>query len=285
MDREEENENEVSLLDLLQVVAENIKLLILGSLTAGLLALGIGFILPKTYTSQAHLSLGEAGKAVEAVIRSPAVLDVVLKQTPARWGVTDQGREELANRIRFNAGPSSQKPGGAITKLEVDAESPEQAQALANALIDAWLDTTKPKPISKQEAERKLKLSQEALADVSRIIARLSNETTKLVMPNLQYDLVTPMTQLLKMRNDHVNSIAGIELELRGASRDVVASPPTLPTQAAKPKKGLIAVLSTLAAGFALLLWVFLRQAWRNAAQDPQAAPKLARLRAALGLK
>ncbi|MBE0475447.1 hypothetical protein [Rhodoferax sp.] len=31
------------------------------------------------------------------------------------------------------------------------------------------------------------------------------------------------------------------------------------------------------------LLFVFMRQAWRNAAQDPDAAPKIARLRAAFG--
>jgi cytochrome b561 len=35
--------------------------------------------------------------------------------------------------------------------------------------------------------------------------------------------------------------------------------------------------------GFALLLFVFTRQAWRNAAQDPKVAPKLALLHAAFG--
>ena len=63
-------------------------------------------------------------------------------------------------------------------------------------------------------------------------------------------------------------------------SRDIVTQPPT---EHVSPKKGLFATLSALAAGFALLLWVFMRQAWRNTVLDPQAAPKLARLRAALG--
>jgi len=53
------------------------------------------------------------------------------------------------------------------------------------------------------------------------------------------------------------------------------------PERKTKPKKASIAVLATLAAGFALLLFVFVRQALRNAAQDAEAATKLQQLRAA----
>jgi uncharacterized protein involved in exopolysaccharide biosynthesis len=50
------------------------------------------------------------------------------------------------------------------------------------------------------------------------------------------------------------------------------------PEKKSKPKKALIAIIATLASGFALLLFVFIRQALRNAGQDPEAASKLARL-------
>ncbi len=81
----------------------------------------------------------------------------------------------------------------------------------------------------------------------------------------------------------YLNDVLSISRSLNGLSRDIVTQPPTLPTEHVSPKKGLFATLSALAVGFALLLWVFMRQAWRNAVLDPQAAPKLARLRAALG--
>ena len=55
------------------------------------------------------------------------------------------------------------------------------------------------------------------------------------------------------------------------------------PERKSKPKKALIAVLATLGSGFALLLFVFVRQALRNAAQDDQSAAKLQQLRAAWG--
>jgi uncharacterized protein involved in exopolysaccharide biosynthesis len=50
------------------------------------------------------------------------------------------------------------------------------------------------------------------------------------------------------------------------------------PERKSKPKKALVALLSTLATGFALLLFVFVRQALRGAAQTPESAEKLTRL-------
>lgn len=50
-------EKEVSLLDLLVVVAENLKLLIFGPVVVGLLALAIGYALPQSFTSQAILAM------------------------------------------------------------------------------------------------------------------------------------------------------------------------------------------------------------------------------------
>jgi uncharacterized protein involved in exopolysaccharide biosynthesis len=58
-----------------------------------------------------------------------------------------------------------------------------------------------------------------------------------------------------------------------------VAKPPE---RKSKPKKALITVVATLAAGFLLLLWVFVRRMLRNAQQDAQSAQKMSLLGAAL---
>ncbi len=52
------------------------------------------------------------------------------------------------------------------------------------------------------------------------------------------------------------------------------------PERKSKPKKALIAIIATLATGFALLLFVFVRQALRNAGGDQETAGKLAQLNA-----
>jgi len=56
-----------------------------------------------------------------------------------------------------------------------------------------------------------------------------------------------------------------------------VATPPELKS---KPKKALIAVLATLATGFALLMFVFVRQSVRAAGQNAESAAKLDALKA-----
>jgi hypothetical protein len=68
------------LFDLLLVVAENLKLLILGPLVVGLLALGIGYALPQSFTSQAILALPTPTPTqAAAMLVSPLVLDPVIE--------------------------------------------------------------------------------------------------------------------------------------------------------------------------------------------------------------
>ena len=47
------DDDEISLLDLLQTVAENLRLLILGPLLVGLTALGVSFLVTPTFTAKA----------------------------------------------------------------------------------------------------------------------------------------------------------------------------------------------------------------------------------------
>jgi tyrosine-protein kinase Etk/Wzc len=51
------------------------------------------------------------------------------------------------------------------------------------------------------------------------------------------------------------------------------------PERKAKPKKAMIAIIATLASGFALLLFVFVRQALYNAGHDSESAKKMAKLK------
>ena len=45
-------DEEISLIDLLQVVVDNLRLLVLGPLGVGLLALGVAFSVPPTFTAK-----------------------------------------------------------------------------------------------------------------------------------------------------------------------------------------------------------------------------------------
>ena len=73
--------------------------------------------------------------------------------------------------------------------------------------------------------------------------------------------------------------LAKIDESREGAIIQVVdAAEP--PERKSKPKKAQIAILATLASGFVLLLFVFVRRALKNAGRDPESAAKLAAVRA-----
>lgn len=61
-----------------------------------------------------------------------------------------------------------------------------------------------------------------------------------------------------------------------------VAQPPE---QRSSPRRAIMAVVAALATGFALLLFVLVRQALRSAARTPESAAKLAAIRRSLGLR
>ena len=270
-----EEENEISLLDLLVVVAENLKLLILGSFAAGLLSLGISFTLPQSYVSQAILTLPTPTQTA-AMMVSPIVLDRAvesLKLQPIQ--VT---RKTLANEIKATVG----KDG--LLYLNVSAPSAIQAQAIANAVIDSWLISTVPSEDDRAELEKRLSYVKLAFDSTARFVEHFTPKgSASLNNPLLLDQGAFAIVATRELQARYLSEILSIPRSLKGLSRNVVTQQPTLPTEHVPSKTGLFATLSALAAGFALLLWVFMRQAWRNAVLDPQVAPKLARLRAALG--
>jgi uncharacterized protein involved in exopolysaccharide biosynthesis len=73
--------------------------------------------------------------------------------------------------------------------------------------------------------------------------------------------------------------IAKVDESREGAVIQVLDSAQP-PEGKSKPKKTLIAIIATLAAGFALLLFVFIRQALNNADKDIETANKLNQLKA-----
>ncbi len=281
-----EDADEVSLLDLLLVVADNLKLLILGPLLIGLLALGGAYLLPQKYISQAILALPTATatqtqtpQQAAAMLASPLVLDPVIESLQLAQGDSMQvARVRVADQIKATVGKDS------LLRLEVTASAPAQAQALANAVIDTWLKSTVPGEKNRADLEKRLSYARNSLAAVTRLITGLdAGGGAYLNQPQTRGEAGTTLVALGELQARYLGEVLSIPRELEGLSRDVVKQPPTLPTEPASNKKALIAIGAALAGGFVLLLWAFMRNAWRNAAHDPALAEKQSRLAAAFG--
>jgi uncharacterized protein involved in exopolysaccharide biosynthesis len=158
----EPEDDEISLLDLLQTIVDNLRLLILGPLVIGLAALGITFAIPPTFTAKTQFlppqqqqssasallqSLGAMGGLASAAgaIKNPADQYIgFLKSTSIQNSLVDRfklqdrydqkykqdARKELQDNTKIAAG----KDG--IISLEVDDKDPQFAAEVANAYVE-----------------------------------------------------------------------------------------------------------------------------------------------------
>ena len=98
-------------------------------------------------------------------------------------------------------------------------------------------------------------------------------------------ELARGYAELLNATGAAQSQISSLETQLEGLSEAQLVQSPTLPQKASQPKKGLIAIGATLATGLALLLFIFMRQAFRNTPANETSAAKLMRIDKALGLR
>ncbi len=377
-------EDEISLLDLLQVVVDNLRLLLLGPLTVGLLALGVSFVVTPTFTAKTQFlppqqqqsaaasmlaSLGSLGGLAGAAagiknpsdqylafMKSVSVQDALIErfQLVERYKakLKEDARKELTARARIASG----KDG--LISVEVDDKDPQFAADMANAHVEELhklvarlavteaqqrrvffekqLAQTKDNLVKAEQALKSTGVNSSALKStpaaavetVARLKAMISAQEVKLASmrgylsesaPDFKLalnELAAYRSQLAKAEENEPAStsatdyvarfrdykyhetlfelfakqyeLARVDESREGAVIQVldVAQPPE---RKSKPKKALIAIIATLATGFALLLWVFVRQALRNASNSPETAEKLQTLRTgwrrALGLK
>ena len=371
------DDDEISLLDLLQVVVENLRLLVLGPLAAGAIALGICFIIPPTFTATTVImppqqqqsgaammlqSLGALGGLAGAAtgLKNPNDQFVsLLKGESVANGLIDRfglvaryeagykvdARKTLDSVSRINSGKD-----GLIT-IEVDDKDPVFAAQLANgyvaefdrlldrlALTDAQqrrvffekqLQDTKTKLDKAEMALQSsgvngtaFKISPEAaikaIAEVQALVAAQEVQVASMraylteSAPEFKQGLATLAAlrmQLAKLEKssptpsaadaDYVARYRDVKYfetlfeafskqfemakvdEAREGANTQVVDPALPPERKSKPKKGQIAAIAALAAGFLLLLFVFIRQSWQQTAVDPEGQQKLFRLQRA----
>ena len=275
-----------NLLDLLLVIAENIKLLILGPVLIGLLALGIGYALPQSFTSQAILKLPSEAQSTSsgqaaAMMVSPLVLDPVIKTFHLEAGLSmERARVALASQIKVTVGKDN------LLRLDVTAHSPEVALKMANSVIDYWLKSTSPGALDRADLEKRLSYAKTSLESVRHLLEHITSGSSGLLNKPLTLgEAGTSVVALGELQARFLGDVLTLPRILQGLTRDVVIQPPTLPTEPVSPKKGLMAILTALVSGFVFLLWIIVRNAWASAQKDPRDAEKQSRIRAAFGFK
>ena len=158
----ETEDDEISLLDLLQVVADNLRLLVLGPLAAGLLALGCTFIITPSFTATTKFmppqqqqsgaasllaglgALGGLGGAAAGIknpadqyiafLKSRSVQDALVDRYKLMERYEAQSREDARKQINGNVQLAAGKDG--LITIDVSDKDPSFAAQLANAHIE-----------------------------------------------------------------------------------------------------------------------------------------------------
>ena len=139
-------DDEIDLLDLLVTVADNIKLLIIGPIVAGLVALGVGFYASPAYESTSLIDATsqtiQAGanqksvfnvNVVATLATSAVVLDPVAQALGLRQqGLSvDQSRSHLQGQVKASVGRADQ-----LLSITTTGNSPAAAQQLNQLVLE-----------------------------------------------------------------------------------------------------------------------------------------------------
>lgn len=276
-------DDEIDLLDLMVVLAENIKLLILGTLLASLIGLALAFAWPSTFESTSILSINKSELTLsDQVIASYTKSTDVLESAAQKIGFepdisTARRLKKMDKLVEVSVG----KGDSPLVTLTTRGPNPEQAQKLNAAIWEKVLPRTAPRGANLERLEQQLTSERSRLASAEALEA----STLKQLQGGASSESLSRLYgELLSANSRRQEFIARLEAQIEGLTMESLTQQPTLPELPSKPNKLLIALGVTAVGGMFLLLFVFIRQALRSASQNPEQAKKVTRLRAAFGL-
>jgi len=274
------DEAEISFLDVLVTLAESWKLLVFGPLIAGVVAGGLSFLWPKTFESVAIVRLSEQELAL---LNSAPVLDPLIEKfglLPEFNGIQEDARQYLAKKL---VSKLDKKTG--LATITAAASTPERAQELGRAAMDALLTELLPKGKNKDQVEQQVLSNERIIASSADAIEQLQKQIGKAGQNDAGLEVVMKYHASLtaEMAKKELENIE-LKKTLAVGGDEVYVQQASLPQRKVSPKRSLIVLLAVLASGLGLLMFVFVRKAWQSATQDADASDKLARIKRAFGL-
>jgi len=272
-------DDEISLLDILVTLAESWRLLVFGPLIASVMAGALSFLWPKTFESIAIVRLSETEVAL---LGAAPVLDPLIAKfdlLPEFDGNQDDARTYLAKKI---TGKFDKKTG--LSTITAAAATSDRAQAMGAAAIDALLVDLLPKGKNKDQIEQSIRSNEGIIANNIDAVEQLKRQMGKLGQNDAALEVVMKHYATLSAevaRKELENIELKKSLAVKGA--EVFVQQPSLPQSKTSPKLSMVVVLTALLSAFVVFVFVFIRKAWRTAAQDAEVASKLVHIKRLLG--
>lgn len=275
-------DEEMSILDILIVLAEQ-KKLIIGTVLLFTLAglLYASFLTEPKYSSEVQMmpltssvldngdfAVQMPGNIVGGVILSNATLDAVIdefgllktKDGGSQSRIT--ARRELEKDIKVDIDKNS------VITLKVDASEPETAMKMANFIYNKTVGTLEDMGITATVSNKDAYLEGAIKKKINEIEKKSSDGGGSPKITSL-LDLYTMLTQYDENRKIKDKSPMVIQL----------ISPASLPDEKAPQGRGKIVALSALLGLFCAVMLAFARHFWKSSDEDAATAEKKKRLR------
>lgn len=280
--------DEISLLDIAVVIAENWLVLVIAPLLAGLIAGGILWVTtPRIYDSEALVQMNSTDAALlrSARVLNPAILNSTYLDGYA--GSLSRARQQLLEDIL----EISAEGDTGLYRIRTSFDSPEEARDLLQRIINSLIANSTPTTteaelldIRLQQARTAIVQLEESLGRLNRLADELENETASnsTTLGELGQSIVTLVDNIER----RYSQVFQLEEALQGSisTQDVIQEP-TLPDS--PRSRGLLmrVILIILGVGFVTLIAVFIREGLRAASRNAGQSDKINRIRRAFWLK
>jgi uncharacterized protein involved in exopolysaccharide biosynthesis len=271
------DEDEISLLDFLEVISENLRLLVIGPIVAGLIGLGVASWMTPIFTAKTTIippgqntpgaaaallgQLGGLGSLVGnasggastnqyiAYLESNTLSAHLIEQLKLidHYGVKNQ--EEARQALRGSSRITVEKKSGLIS-IEVSDSDPQFSTKIANAYVEALSKMLGKMTL--QDAKHRRELFEQQIDE-----AIIKSYRSPFIRESIIQSIVREYeTAILDQKKDrpYIQQVDVAEV----------------PKFRSEPKRAQIAIIVALTTGIFLILFVFVRKAIRNAKEDPK---------------
>jgi hypothetical protein len=252
------DDQETSMLELFLAVAENLRLLIITPILAGLLGIGFAQLVTPEFESRA-VQLGNS--TLLAIYNSDQLRDAVIKSV--NYAKPDEDPDTSRKRLGKDLVASFNSKDKILT-VTGHAQSAQSALKLVQAAVETAAVFNKPQLAQIELLKKQIDLGLSRDQEAAKAAAKVSQQI--LISPSSnQAALVQSQAQLLEAARAAQATTASLTEQLSKLQTFEIIQSPTLPTRKVWPSKFKFAIAAAAGAFFLILFYVLTKFGFQKA--------------------
>lgn len=267
-----QNEDEIDFMDILLIISEKIKTLLLFTFLGAILAsfyILLALAKPEEYRSISTITVNTDVPEAKLVELRSDILVNLITSSPSFSQLQNSNQKIEAQRDKKNQ----------TVKITAIADSPVAAQQLNQATLKKIFEITAPRGEDAKRLENLLTNELKRLNEVEKIISGIS------LNPHSSPESIRAYGVLLDIASSRELSIIQIQKQLKGISEQDVVLSPTVPEQAQSIEMKSPIIIGILIGGFTGIFWIFTSHAFFSIRNNAQNNIKFSQIKANLGFK